>query len=192
VELAKRYEVPFRVRPSHDESEGTLVTNISEELEQVDVRAAALETNEAKITIRNVPDRPGIAAQIFSEIARANINVDMIVQNVSEQGLADVSFTVMQDDLPAAWQVVEGLGEGLGGAAVESEQSIAKVSVVGVGMRSHSGVAERMFRALADRKINIQMISTSEIKISCVVDADVGRQALQAVHDAFELGEEQR
>ncbi len=192
VELAKRYEVPFRVRPSHDESEGTLVTDIREELEQVDVRAAALETNEAKITIRNVPDRPGIAAQIFSEIARANINVDMIVQNVSEQGLADVSFTVMQDDLPAALQVVEGLGEGLGGAAVESEQSIAKVSVVGVGMRSHSGVAERMFRALADRKINIQMISTSEIKISCVVDADVGRQALQAVHDAFELGEEQR
>ena len=192
VELAKRYEMPFRVRPSHDESEGTLVTNMSEELEQVDVRAAALETNEAKITIRNVPDRPGIAAQIFSEIARANINVDMIVQNVSEQGLADVSFTVMQDDLPAALQVVEGLGEGLGGAAVESEESIAKVSVVGVGMRSHSGVAERMFRALADRKINIQMISTSEIKISCVVDADVGRQALQAVHDAFELGEEQR
>ncbi len=191
VELAKRYEVPFRVRPSYDDSEGTLVTNIAEELEQVDVRAAALETNEAKITIRNVPDRPGVAAMIFSEIARAKINVDMIVQNVSEQGLADVSFTVTRGDLPAALQLVRGLHDRLGGATVDSDEGIAKVSVVGVGMRSHSGVAERMFQALAREKINIRMISTSEIKISCVIDADAGERALRAVHDAFELDKDE-
>jgi aspartate kinase len=190
VELAKRFSVPFRVRPSYSDGEGTLVTKLTDEMEQVDVRGAALEMDEAKVTIRHVPDRPGVAADIFSEIARANINVDMIVQNVSEQGLADVSFTVPAGDLPQALAVTQSLAEQLGGATVESDEEIAKLSIVGIGMRSHSGVAERMFRALADEKINIQMISTSEIKVSCVIDAPAGEAALRAVHRAFELDRE--
>ncbi len=192
VELAKRYNVPFRVRPSYNESEGTLVTDLTGEMEHVDVRAAALETNEAKITIRHVPDQPGVAATIFSEIARANVNVDMIVQNVSEQGRADVSFTVLETDLPQALAVARQLAERLGAAAVESDEEIAKLSIVGVGMRSHSGVAEKMFRALAEREINIGMISTSEIKISCVIDGEAGQEALKAIHHAFGLGREGR
>ncbi len=187
VELAKRFKVPFRVRPSYNESEGTLVTDLSGAMEDVDVRGAALETGEAKITIRHVPDQPGVAARIFSRIARERINVDMIVQNVSEQGLADVSFTVMQTDLARALEASGELSDQLGAAGVDSDRDIAKVSVVGVGMRSHSGVAEKMFRALADEGINILMISTSEIKISCVIGADAGESALRAVHRAFEL-----
>ncbi len=190
VELAKRFGVPFRVRSSLNNAEGTLVTDLSGEMESVDVRAAALDAGEAKVTMRHVPDRPGIAATIFSEISRAHVNVDMIVQNVSEKDHADVSFTVAKTDLDAAMKVAGRLAEGLGAAAVESDQNIAKLSVVGIGMRSHSGVAEKMFRALADQKINILMISTSEIKISCVVEGDAGPRALQAVHKAFELDKE--
>lgn len=191
VELAKRFDVPFRVRSSFNESEGTLVTDLAGEIEYVDVRAAALDTDEAKITIRHVPDRPGTAATIFSEIARANVNVDMIVQNVSEQGRTDVSFTVGKADLSRALSVAEELAGRLGAANVESDENVAKLSVIGIGMRSHSGVAERMFRALAAEKINIQMISTSEIKISCVIEAAGAEQALLAVHRAFELDKDE-
>ncbi len=190
VELAKRYAVPFRVRPSYSQSEGTLVTDLTGEMEQVDVRGAALETDEAKITIRDVPDQPGVAARIFSEIARAKVNVDVIVQNVSQQGKADLSFTVPETDLARAMEVTRSLAEELGAPAVESDSDIAKVSMVGVGMRSHSGVAERMFSALAEEKINILMISTSEIKVSCVIAGREGQRALRAVHQAFELGKE--
>ncbi|MCK4283825.1 MAG: aspartate kinase [Candidatus Brocadiae bacterium] len=187
VELAKRFGVALRVRSSFSDSEGTLVTDLSGEMEYVDVRAAALDLNEAKITIRHVPDQPGVAATIFSEIARANVNVDVIVQNVSERGLADVSFTVMKEDRLLALDVARGLAEKLGASGVESDENTAKVSVIGIGMRSHSGVAERMFRALADEQINILMISTSEIKISCVIEAPNGERALRAVHRAFQL-----
>jgi aspartate kinase len=186
VELAKRFGVPFRVRPSFSESEGTLVTNLSGEMEYVDVRAVAVQMDEAKITVRHVADKPGVAATMFSEIARESINVDMIVQNVSEAGRADVSFTVVKGDLPRALKVAERLAGELD-ATVESDEDIAKVSVVGLGMRSHSGVAERMFKALADESINILMISTSEIKISCVVEAERGEAAMRAVHRAFGL-----
>ncbi len=187
VELAKRFDVPFRVRSSFDDSEGTLVTNLSGEMEYVDVRAAALDVNEAKVTIRHVPDQPGIAATIFSEIGHANINVDMIVQNASVEGYADVSFTVAKTDLARAMQVAQALMERFGDTDVESDPDVAKVSVEGLGMRSHPRVAERMFRALAEERINILMISTSEIKISCIVEAARAEQALRAVHRAFEL-----
>jgi len=187
VEIAKRFSVPFRVRSSADESEGTLVTQI-DELEHVDVRGAALEMQEAKVTIRAVPDRPGVAAAIFGEIARNHINVDMIVQNVSADGMTDLSFTVLKSDLSAARRASEQLARTIGAGRVEVDQNIAKVSVVGIGMKSHTGVAEKMFKALADNKINIQMISTSEIKISVLIGAEAGAQALRAVHDAFELG----
>ncbi len=191
VELAKRFCIPFRVRSSLTNSEGTLVTELIGEMEYLDVRAAALDANEAKVTIRHVPDQPGIAARIFSELARANVNVDMIVQNVSLQGHTDVSFTVEKGDLSRALAVAEDLGREMGTAGTESDENIAKVSVVGIGMRSHCGVADKMFRALADRKINIQMISTSEIKISVVIAEEDGERALRAVHSAFELGKEE-
>ena len=190
VELAKRFGVPFRVRSSFNDSEGTLVTELAGEMESEDVRGVALDTNEAKITMRRVPDRPGIAATIFSEIARAHVNVDMIVQNVSEKDRADVSFTVMKTDLDRALAVAGQLAARFGGTVVDSDQNIAKLSVVGIGMRSHTGVAEKMFRTLAAEKINILMISTSEIKISCVVEGDAGTRALQAVHKAFDLDKE--
>ncbi|GAG17979.1 unnamed protein product, partial [marine sediment metagenome] len=161
---------------------------LSGEMEHVDVRGAALQADEAKITVRHVPDQPGVAATMFSEIARAKVSVDMIVQNVSEQGRADVSFTVPKADLPQALAVARSLAEQLGASSVESDENIAKVSIVGIGMRSHSGVAQKLFRALADEKINILMISTSEIKISCVIEDSAGEAALRAVHRAFELG----
>jgi aspartate kinase len=191
VEIAKRFDVPFRVRPSFDETEGTLVKNMTEDLEQVDVRGAALEKNEAKITIRHVSDSPGVAATIFGEIARNDINVDMIVQNVSAHGATDLSFTVAKSDLQKALEVARKLADRVDAHSVEADEDVAKISAVGVGMRSHSGVAEKMFQALADRKINIQMISTSEIKISCVIDEPMAEEALKAVHDVFELGNDQ-
>ncbi len=190
VELAKRFGVPFRVRSSLNDGEGTLVTEIAGEMEYVDVRAATLDKDQAKVTIRHVPDRPGVAATIFSDVARQNVNVDMIVQNVSEHGLADVSFTVEKGELPRALAVVRELARKVGAAGVEADEDVAKVSVVGIGMRSHSGVAEKMFRALSEHKINIQMISTSEIKISCVIDAHAAEEALRAVHATFELDQD--
>ncbi|NLW49283.1 MAG: aspartate kinase [Candidatus Brocadiaceae bacterium] len=187
VELAKRLGVSFRVRSSLNNSEGTLVTHVTGEMEFVDVRAAALDRNQAKITIRHVPDTPGVAATIFSDLGREHVNVDMIVQNVGEGGMTDVSFTVEQTDLARAIRVTSALAERIGAGAVESDEEVAKVSVVGIGMRSHSGVAEKMFRALAEAMINIMMISTSEIKISCVVEAARAEDALRVVHDAFDL-----
>jgi len=189
VEIAKRFSLPFRVRHSAGESEGTLVTNL-EDFEQEDVRGAALELNEAKVTIRDVPDKPGAAAAIFGEIARSHVNVDMIVQNVSDQGTTDLTFTVLKSDLPVARRVSKKLAESIGASGVEVDENIGKVSVVGVGMKSHTGVAEKMFGALAENKINIQMISTSEIKISVIVVGSRGEDALRAVHDAFELGKD--
>ena len=190
VEIAERFNQPFRVRPSFKDSEGSLVKNIEEEVEQVDVRGAALEENEAKLTVRNVPDRPGIASTIFHRISEHGINVDMIVQNVSEHGATDLSFTVDRDELPRAVEVLEELSDELDAGAVEADRDISKLSVVGVGMRSHHGVAEKMFHALAEDEVNIEMISTSEIKISCIISAEDGHEALRAVHDAFELSEE--
>lgn len=151
------------------------------------VRGAAVEKSEAKITIRGVPDKPGIAARILGRVAQQGLNIDMIIQNTSAEGLTDVTLTVAQSDLKEAIEVFEKLKEEIGAKRVESDEHIAKISVVGVGMRSHSGVAAKMFQALAKAGINIQMISTSEIKISCVIDKQMADEALRAVHKAFEL-----
>lgn len=159
----------------------------TEHMEQVDVRGAALEENEAKITIRDVPDIPGAAAQIFGVMAKKNVNVDVIVQNVSAQGITDLSFTVLNSDLAAARKASEEIINNMGCGGLEITDNIAKLSIVGVGMKNHSGVAETMFSALASNGININMISTSEIKISVVVDSSQGRKALEAVHRAFKL-----
>jgi len=156
-------------------------------MESVIVRGAAINSNEAKITVIGVPDQPGIAAKVLEAVSNANVNLDMIVQNVGRDGKADLTFTVMKSDLPDALRVCEKSAKELGAAGVLADDNIAKISVVGVGMRSHSGVASKMFKALAERKINIQMISTSEIKISCVVEKGRGPDALRAVHEVFEL-----
>ncbi|GAB4346512.1 MAG: aspartate kinase [Candidatus Abyssubacteria bacterium] len=190
VEFGKKYGVPMRIRSSFSEDPGTLVTKEVASMEQVVISGVSLNEKEAKITIVGVPDKPGIAAQIFEAIAERNIVVDMIIQNVSEQERSDISFTVPRDDLKKTVRVVEDICKTVGGRTVLADEKIAKVSAIGVGMRSHSGVAAKMFKALADEGINIEMISTSEIKISCVVAADRGRDALRAIHRTFELEKE--
>ncbi len=190
VQFAKRFSVPLCVRSSFSDGEGTMVVEKYENMEQVMVSGAALDEGEVKVTLRDVPDRPGVAAAVFSAIAARNINVDMIVQNVSAEGKTDLSFTVGKGDLEDVKAVIEEVSGEVGARTVEVDEDVAKVSVVGFGMRSQPGVAYRMFSALAESGINIQMISTSEIKISCLVDVRDGRKALAAVHDAFQLGGE--
>jgi aspartate kinase len=187
VEFGKKYGVPLRIRSSFSDDPGTLVTKEVASMEKVVVSGVSLNEKEAKITILGVPDRPGVAAQIFEKIASENVVVDMIIQNVGEHGVSDISFTVPKADMRKAIKLGEEVKENLGARDVRADEKIAKVSAVGVGMRSHSGVAARMFKALADEGVNIDMISTSEIKISCVVGAERGRDALRAVHKAFGL-----
>ena len=167
-----------------------MVIESYDNMEDIVVSGAALDEDEVKVTLRGVLDEPGIAARVFSAIAGRNINVDMIVQNVSEEGRTDLSFTIPQSDLDETKAVAETMSDEIGVQGVHYDSNVAKISVVGVGMRSHTGVAERMFNSLAEQDVNIQMISTSEIKISCIIDQGSGTKALQAVHDAFGLGAE--
>jgi aspartate kinase len=187
VEFAKKYNVLVMVRSSFNDSPGTTVSKEVKTMEDVVVRGAAVEKNEAKITIRGVPDRPGIAARILGSVAEQDLNIDMIIQNISAEGLTDVTLTVAQSDLKQAIAVFEKLKEQIGAKGVQWDEHIAKISVVGIGMRTHSGVAAKMFGTLAEAGINIQMISTSEIKISCVIDEEDADKALRAIHKAFEL-----
>ncbi len=189
VEFAMKYLVPVRVLSSFsDASSGTLVTKEDRDMEQVVVSGVTYDRNQAKITLLGVPDRPGIAARLFGGIAKENIVVDMIIQNISREGLTDISFTVPRVDSAKAMTLVSTLVREIGANDVQLTEDIAKVSIVGVGMRSHSGVAATMFETLAREGINIMMISTSEIKISCVVDAKYTELAVRALHEAFELG----
>jgi len=159
-------------------------------MEDVVVRGAAVQKNEAKITINDVPDKPGQAAFLFSELASNNVNVDMIVQNLSRaKNVTDITFTVPRNDMKLALKVTQDVSKKIGAGGVTSDGSIAKVSVVGIGMRSHTGVASKMFNALAGEGINIHMITTSEIKISCIVDKAAAEKALRCVHKAFGLHE---
>lgn len=187
IEFAKKYHVPLRVRPSYNDSEGTLVCQEAKEMEDIVVSGAAVTKDEAKITLRGVPDRPGVAARIFGELARCNISVDIIIQNIGSHGMTDLTFTVPKGDLQEALVATEKMKRELEAQEVSADSHIAKLSVVGIGMRSHCGVAEKMFSVLAQEGINIQMISTSEIKISCVIDETQAERALKAVHRAFEL-----
>ncbi len=188
VEFAKKYNVPLHVRNSQNQNEGTWIVSETANMENIVVSGAALKKDLIRVTIKNVPDRPGTAARIFSDIAAANIMVDDIIQTVSDDNKATVSFTVEHGDLADIKPVVEKLLSELSGAKADFRDDLAKVSVVGVGMRTHTGVARRMFQALADAKVNIQNITTSEIKISCIIDKADGPKALGIVHDAFELG----
>ncbi|MFH1790923.1 MAG: aspartate kinase [Candidatus Omnitrophota bacterium] len=188
IEAGSKFNVPIHVRSSMSLRKGTIIAKEVKSMEDVVVRGVTLNRNEAKVTLCDVPDRPGAAAKIFHALGAANINVDMIIQNVSRTGATDVSFTVMKEDLSKTLKVAKGLIEKVGIKNVTYDQEIAKVSVVGVGMRSHSGVAAKMFGAMARAGVNIEMISTSEIKISCVVEKKYGEKAVIAIHRAFGLG----
>jgi len=187
VELASKYNVVIHVRSSFNNSTGTLVIPEEKMMEKVAVRGVSLKSDEARISVMDIPDRPGLAANLFGKLASANVNVDMIVQSTGKQAINTISFTVPEKDINSSRQIVE-LFIKEGGGSFNIDQEIAIVSAVGVGMKSHSGVAASMFQALAKKNINIDMISTSEIKISVVVKKNDGRTALEAVHEAFGLG----
>ena len=192
VEFAKNYGVVLEVLSSFEVKPGTLVREEDAKMEQMIIRGIAADKNQAKATLLGVPDTPGVAARIFKSLAAANLNVDMIVQNVSAAGVTDVSFTVAKDDISKTKRVIEPLVKDVRAAGLNFDGDIAKVSIVGVGMKSHSGVAYKMFDVLAANKINIEMISTSEIKISVAIRAQEADRAVRALHDAFGMGQAAR
>ncbi len=187
VEFAARYGVPVEVQSSFKEGQGTLVAKEDAEMERVTVSGVTGDRNQAKITIVGIPDRPGIAARIFGPVAEANILVDMIIQNVGQGSLTDISFTVPRAELRKAVDLVQRVVKEIEAKSMTVTESIAKVSLVGVGMRTHSGVAAKMFEVLSREGVNIQMISTSEIKISCVIDEKYVELAIRSLHAAFGL-----
>lgn len=187
IEVAKKFNIPLHVRSSFSKKEGTIIMKEASFIEKPVVRGVTLTEDEAKLTLCDLPDKPGIAAELFNELACKNINVDMIVQNVSHSKMTDISFTVPKKDLAKAVKISKKIAEQVGAGGVNCDENIAKVSVVGVGMRSHSGVAAKCFSILAKAKVNIDMISTSEISIACVVRKDAGKKALKAIHKEFKL-----
>lgn len=188
AKIGMKYRVPIHVRSTFSDEEGTWVVPESEVIERLVVSSVTYNRNEAKVTIFGVPDVPGIAAKIFGPLSDAGVVVDMIVQNVSTQGHTDMTFTVARGDVKRALTLVEGIAAKLSAAGVTSDAGISKVSVVGLGMKDHAGVAGKMFQVLSEHGVNIQMISTSEIKISVVIDEKYTELACRALHDAFELG----
>ncbi len=191
VEFAGKYNVPLRVLSSFEDGPGTLITTEEENaVETPSIAGIAFTRDEAKVTITGVPDSPGIASKILGPVSDANIEVDVIVQNVSHDGATDFTFTVHRNDLARTTSIVKKLSPELGAASVQTDDKIAKVSLVGVGMRSHAGIAAKMFKALADEAINIQMITTSEIKVSVVIDERYLELAVRALHSAFDLDQE--
>jgi len=190
VEFAKIYGMPVVVRSSFNNNPGTLVVKEDKDMEKVMVSGVAYDKNQVKITVIGVPDKPGVAARLFNAIAGASIVVDMIVQNISgDEEATDISFTVPKSDSRKALKITEEIVSKLGARDVKLRDDIAKVSVVGVGMRTHSGVAAKMFGSLAQHKINIMMIGTSEIKVSCIIGSKHSDLAVRVLHDAFGLGE---
>jgi aspartate kinase len=188
VEFAKKFNVPIHVRSSFNRNEGTMVVAESKEMEKILVSGVVLDKNEARITVAKLPDRPGNAFRIFDPIFKAGIVVDMIVQNPSAEGRVDLTFTVSKTHFQETLKLVDGIARETGAEKVLGDQDIAKVSIVGLGMRNHAGVASKMFETLARENINIGLISTSEIKISCVIEGKYAELAVRALHDAFGLG----
>ncbi len=188
VEFGMKYDVPIRVLSSFTDTPGTLVTREDETMEKVVVSGITFNKNEGRVTITNVPDQPGIAAKVFRPISAANINVDLIVQGGSGvPGMANISFTVPQTSYDQTIDILESIASEFAGCRVLGDPGIAKISVIGLGMRSHGGVATKMFETLARENINIKMIATSEIKISCIIDEKYTELAVRVLHDAFEL-----
>jgi aspartate kinase len=190
VEFAKKYGVAVHVRSTFKAEGGTMVTKEETSMEEVVVTGITHDKGQAKISLLRVPDRPGIAAQVFGSVASRNIVVDMIVQNISRDGFTDISFTLPRGDHARAQTALEEIAHKVGAQGVVTDERVAKVSIVGVGMRSHSGVAARMFATLSKEGINIQMISTSEIAVSCVIEDKYAELAVRALHDTFQLGRE--
>jgi len=188
IEAASKYGVRIHVRSSFSDKDGTIISKEVKTMEDVLVSGVTLTKNEAKVTVCDVPDKPGAAARLFEMLGEASINVDMIIQNVSRTGATDVSFTVPKEEIAKTLKVTNKVCQEIGAKGVTYDEEMAKVSAIGIGMRSHSGVAAKMFKALADENINIEMISTSEIKISCVVKKINGEKAARAIHKAFDLG----
>ena len=187
VEFAGKYNVPLRVLSSFEEGEGTLITFEDEGMEEAKISGIAFSRDEAKLTIRGVPDQPGVAFSILGPISGANIEIDMIVQNISKDNTTDFTFTVSRNDYPKALELLQETAKVLSAREVEGDDDIVKISLVGVGMRSHAGIASLMFETMAKEGINIRMISTSEIKISIVVDEKYLELAVRALHAAFDL-----
>jgi aspartate kinase len=187
VEFAAKFNVPVEVNSSFKEGKGTLVTREDAGMEDVAVSGVTGDRNQAKVTIVGVPDRPGIAARIFGPVAQANILVDMIIQNISQAAMTDISFTIPRADLKKAVPLIQSVAKDIDAKSVSVTEAIAKVSLIGVGMRSHSGVAAKMFEVLSREGVNIMMISTSEIKISCVIDEKYLELAMRSLHSAFGL-----
>jgi aspartate kinase len=185
VEFGMKYDVDIHVRSSFNDNMGTMVTKEDKEMESVLVSGIAYDKNEAKIAVMSVPDKPGIAAKLLTALSEANISVDMIVQNVSQEGMTDFTFTVTKADFKKALTITKDTAKGIEAKEVLSDENISKISIVGVGMRSHAGVATKMFQTLAKEGINIQMISTSEIKVSVIIDAKYTELAVRVLHDAF-------
>jgi aspartate kinase len=190
VEFAKKFGVVFEVRSSFNQNPGTIVKEETMNMEQVVVRGISVEKNQAKVTVSNVPDRPGTAARIFTALAGAGIIIDVIVQNVSVAGTTDISFTLSKDELSKAKSALEPVVREIGAQALLAHEGIAKLSIVGIGMRSHSGVAARLFEALSNGGVNIQMISTSEIKTSVIIEESRLTEAANLAHSAFGLSAE--
>lgn len=190
VEFAKKYGVPVHVRSTFKSDPGTLVTREDHSMEDVVVTGITHDRGQAKVSILRVPDRPGIASRVFGGLGRHNIVVDMIVQNISRDGFTDISFTLPRADRARAEGVLTSLARDIGAEGVTADDRVAKISIVGVGMRSHAGVAARMFETLSREGVNIQMISTSEIAVSCVIEDKYTELAVRALHDVFELGQE--
>ncbi len=192
IEAASKFNMPLHVRASFSQERGTLISREVKAMEDVLVRGVTLNKGEAKVTVCDVPDKPGEASKLFERLAKANINVDMIIQNISRTRATDISFTVALTDLSKTQEVVRKLSKEIGAKGAKYDKNIAKVSVVGIGMRSHSGVAAKMFQTFASKKVNIEMISTSEIKISCVIGKDDAEKAVKALHTVFGLAKKSR
>ena len=190
VEFAKKYDVPVHLRSSFSLEEGTMVVNEDSGMERLVVSGVTHSKNEARITLKKVPDQPGIAAKIFTPVADAGILVDMIIQNTRAEGMTDLTFTVPKSDYKKALEIEKKIAQEIGAEAVFGDENVAKVSVTGVGMKNHSGVAARMFSALAKENINIMLISTSEIRISCVVEEKYAELAVRVLHTEFGLDNE--
>jgi len=190
VELAMRHGMPIHLRSGFEDVPGTQVTREDEAMERAAITGVAYNRDEAKITISGIPDHPGIASGIFGPVAEAGINVDVIVQNVSEEGFTDITFTVPRGDFEPAMKILREVCGQMQGRDVKGDDTVAKVSIIGMGMRSHSGVARQMFETLAREGINIQMITTSEIKITVVIDEKYVELAVRALHTAFDLDAE--
>lgn len=187
VEMALKQRVRVQVVSSFEDKPGTLVVDEDEIVEKLIVSGIAYSADDAKVTLRRVPDRPGVAASLFGPLAEANVNVDMIVQNIGADGTTDMTFTVNRTDLPRAKEVLDAAKGSLGYESLQTDPNVVKISVVGIGMRSHAGVASTMFRALSEKGINIQVISTSEIKVSVLVASEYKELAVRALHTAYGL-----